>query len=297
MAALPAWPSAVAPHAVGATGLHGALERWRGRSYWTPSRSSHLPCAYRPHALLVASPAGAACLALVCASLASLRRSKGSLDRRRRRCACAALPKLPPVEGRAEQSPLAFSDMANWLSPGTLMVGRYPMLEKNKDACRRHLRRLVTEAKISTFVCVQSEVPSQLDMKRWPPGGVDVRRRRCLPYAPLARQFAKHKLHFLHEPMEDLATPGHERLETLSQDLEARAHKGERILVHCMGGRGRSNLVAGCVLARLYGLPAEEVLQRLQFGYDARNYDNCLVPETSRQRELLMSFCHRAADG
>lgn len=66
---------------------------------------------------------------------------------------------------------------------------------------------------------------------------------------------------------------------------------------HTWAGRGRSNLIAGCVLSRLYGLQGPEVAARLQFGYDARGYDNSLVPETARQRDTLRSFCEKRFGG
>ncbi|CAJ1458980.1 unnamed protein product [Effrenium voratum] len=128
-------------------------------------------------------------------------------------------------------------------------------------------------------------VPAQSELRRWPAEGLKVKGRRCLPYARTAQQFAgARKLHFLHEPLEDLEVPGSEHLHAFTNKLEARLHQGETLLVHCMGGRGRSNLVAGCLLAKLYDLPADEVEQRLQLGYESRDYDNCLVPETQRQR-------------
>lgn len=173
------------------------------------------------------------------------------------------------------------------------MVGRYPLLENNKEECQKHLRRLVSEAKITTFVCLQSEVPAQSDVRNWPPGGIKVKSRRCLPYARMAQQFAGSatKLHFLHEPLDDLEVPGNQRLHDFTNQLEERVTSGEKLLLHCMGGRGRSNLVAGCLLAQMYGLPAEEAAAVLQFAYDSRDYDNCVVPETQRQRATLQAFC------
>ncbi|CAJ1458982.1 unnamed protein product [Effrenium voratum] len=53
----------------------------------------------------------------------------------------AALRPLPKLEGGRS---LRFSSAANWLSPGHLMVGRYPMLHGKES--QGHLRQLVTEA-------------------------------------------------------------------------------------------------------------------------------------------------------
>eukprot|EP00435_Cladocopium_sp_Y103_P026470 s2850_g6.t1 len=139
-----------------------------------------------------------------------------------------------------------------------------------------------------------SKVPSQEDLRSWPLGGIDVKGRRCLPYSKMAQQLAVRKLHFVHQPVADLEVPGNEHLLAFTEDLEARAQQGEKILVHCMGGRGRSNLVAGCLLARLYDLSAQQVERRLQDGYDARNYDNCLV---NRLLQVNLAKVEQCASG
>eukprot|EP00439_Symbiodinium_sp_Y106_P041802 s1487_g5.t1 len=65
---------------------------------------------------------------------------------RRRTARRSTFQPLPSAEGDAKRSPFSFSSMANWLAPGYLMVGRYPLLENNKEECQQHLRRLVSEA-------------------------------------------------------------------------------------------------------------------------------------------------------
>eukprot|EP00439_Symbiodinium_sp_Y106_P019156 s3996_g2.t1 len=103
------------------------------------------------------------------------------------------------------------------------------------------------EAKITTFVCLQSEVPAQSDVRNWPPGGIKVKSRRCLPYARMAQQFAGSatKLHFIHEPLDDLEVPGNQRLHDFTNQLEERVTSGEKLLLHCMGGNV-------CYVSKLY---------------------------------------------
>jgi len=178
-----------------------------------------------------------------------------------------------------------------------MLVGRYPLTSPGEDEGRTLLRRLAAEANVSTFVGLQGELPPQTDPK-WPARGVQLHGRRCLPYARLAQQFALgRKLQFLHEPLEDLTAPGLEVLTALVGELAARVQSGEVLYVHCMGGRGRSGVVAACVLAELYGIGAEEALQRVQFGYDSRQYDNCASPETEQQRRVVRDFCAAAGAG
>ncbi|CAE8628520.1 unnamed protein product [Polarella glacialis] len=212
--------------------------------------------------------------------------------------ALPAASKLRPLQALdlavpATSSHLRFSKLANWVAPGHLLVGRYPLIDPDLAEGRALVRSLVTDAKVSTFVCFQEEVPPQLELAKWPEGGVKLHGRRCLPYAQLAKQFAGGRpLHFLHVPLRNLQTPGQTELSELVQELEARIREGsETLYLHCWGGRGRSATVAACLLSRLYGLAAEEALQFVQLGYDSRDYDNSPSPETERQRQLVRDFC------
>ena len=65
---------------------------------------------------------------------------------------------------------------------------------------------------------------------------------------------------------------------------------GEGVYMHCWGGRGRSGLVGACLLAKLYGLSAEEVLQRVGAAYSCRNSDDHKSPETDEQVQFVRDF-------
>lgn len=211
----------------------------------------------------------------------------------RRVVARRALKPLPRIEAAEAATALHFSRMANWLAPGHVLVGRYPLTDPDESEGRQHLRRLVAEAKVSTFVCVQSEVPPQDDLVSWS-RGVKVKGRKCLPYGRMAQQFAGgRKLNFIHEPLDDFEAPDGAHLDVVIADLDKRVQSGETLLVHCMGGRGRSACVAGCLLASLYGISADEALKRVQQGYDSRGYDDSVSPETEKQRQVLRDFCDR----
>lgn len=73
-----------------------------------------------------------------------------------------------------------FSDSANWLVPGGIMVGEYPFM--NGSTCTDHKageKRLdqALRAGITAFAGMLSELPSQYDM---PIGGV----KNFVPYKP-----------------------------------------------------------------------------------------------------------------
>lgn len=210
-------------------------------------------------------------------------------------CRCSVqlrpLPTIDEPPPAPMLSPLRFSRLANWVAPGHLLVGRYPLVDPHEAESRTHLRKLVVDAKVSTFVCLQSEVPSQNATSEWPRHGIKVRGRLCLPYAALARGWAKPgSLSFIHHPIDDRSISGPEELVALLDDLEERTRSGQVLYLHCMGGRGRSAALAGCLLRRLYALNGDDALQMVQLGYDSRQYDKSVAPETEAQRELVRSM-------
>jgi len=48
--------------------------------------------------------------------------------------------------------------------------------------------------------------------------------------------------------------------------------------------------VGACLLARMYGLSAEEALQRVQRSFDTRRDDGRPSPETPEQLQLVRDF-------
>lgn len=61
------------------------------------------------------------------------------------------------------------------------------------------------------------------------------------------------------------------RLAALLGELERRLRAGEVIYLHCWGGRGRAGTVGATLLHQLFGLDAEEALERVQRAYSTRN--------------------------
>eukprot|EP00879_Flechtneria_rotunda_P009776 GHRR01010226.1.p1 GENE.GHRR01010226.1~~GHRR01010226.1.p1 ORF type:complete len:161 (+),score=18.53 GHRR01010226.1:204-686(+) len=117
------------------------------------------------------------CQPFTCREALTLRDSK---DRRQSRVHCqpitlqastsngaVAYPPLLPCDETYE--PLhKFSDYANWLIPGTLLVGRYPYVEpsrcKSYQKGERQLEEIL-QAGINTYVSLQAEVPEQSQMR------------------------------------------------------------------------------------------------------------------------------------
>lgn len=66
------------------------------------------------------------------------------------------------------------------------------------------------------------------------------------------------------------------------------------VYLHCWGGRGRAGTVGATLLHRLYGLPAEEALERVQRAYSTRK-DPERAPAGTPFQLAPVFVCHRSA--
>lgn len=78
-------------------------------------------------------------------------------------------------------------------------------------------------------------------------------------------------------------------VEQLLSAIEEHEAAGGRIVIHCMGGIGRTGTIAGCYLARR-GLPYETILSTL-----VRVRQDPLCPENDAQKRYIRSFCQPVA--
>lgn len=240
----------------------------------------------------------------------------------------SALPRLTPLNANYE-SQAAFSAYANWLLPGRLMAGRYPYVEPSRCATYEQGEAQVEAivlAGATVFVSLQEELPPQKDMTIGgangylpykavvelmaaahtppPPGAVvnGVRNPKLDQFLPKRRReaapevlqyFQKESVSFVHWPL-----PAHPTLQQLSEvvsDLQQRLAKGEAVYLHGAGGRGRVGVVGACVLVAMYGMSADEAIERVQRASDTRrDGGDGMSPETEEQRQLVRQFAAQA---
>ena len=97
-----------------------------------------------------------------------------------------------------------------------------------------------------------------------------------LPAAAAARG-----IELLHRPIRDVSVPTLDDARSLVRELIARRDKP--IVIHCIGGLGRTGVMAGCLLRALDVAP-EEALRRLVAARGKR------CPETPEQRRFVTDF-------
>jgi protein-tyrosine phosphatase len=89
---------------------------------------------------------------------------------------------------------------------------------------------------------------------------------------------------FISFPIPDTETPASKTATLeLAQRLAIMVKAGKGVAIHCLGGIGRSSLIAACVLAIL-GIGPEEAFRLI------RKSRGCDVPQTAEQKEWVYGF-------
>lgn len=94
----------------------------------------------------------------------------------------------------------------------------------------------------------------------------------------------KYGINFIHFPIEDRGLPtNQEATKHLVQTLQQRLHAGEKVVVHCRMGIGRSSIIAGAVLLK-NDLTADTIFDKIS---QVRQLN---VPDTQGQVNWLKQF-------
>ena len=97
--------------------------------------------------------------------------------------------------------------------------------------------------------------------------------------------------HVLHAPVEDYCLCGKETLREILLFLKESDFKGEPVVVHCAGGRGRTGFVHAAWLVYGRGFSIEEALEAVK--RMGRNPYEAIESGTAKEEELyeLLRFC------
>ena len=193
-----------------------------------------------------------------------------------------------------------FSEQANWLIPNHVLVGEAPI-----EPSHRHAIRHV--AKCTIQVCLQAEAVFPLssvveyeslggyrDIPEVPVMPQDVDLMQKSDENDTAKDLLEKIFHYGIRDMDVAASLS--SLEELVQRLVKEMENGEVLYIHCKAGKGRTGLIAACLLIVCYPtMQAEEALKRVSAYCAVREIEDreeCmyLSPETEEQRQQVIDF-------
>lgn len=99
----------------------------------------------------------------------------------------------------------------------------------------------------------------------------------------LRRLYEQQGLQVLQMPVPDLQVPDRAALEDTLGAVGRALESGQRLVVHCHAGLGRTGLFAACLAKRLFGMPGSQALSWV------RQYIPGAV-ETDEQERFILNF-------
>jgi len=193
---------------------------------------------------------------------------------------------------------------SNWVVPGKLIAGAFPGYISDLETERALIKILNTG--VSKFVCMQEEYNIAIKEEDWRKN-LHVRASVVRPYfADVQRIMENKSIHptlntdvvnmtFDHCPIKDCSTVADEIVFNLAKDLVKAIYDGEVIYLHCWGGHGRTGIMVCLMLHLMYGLTANEALERCQFLHDIRKMPIIVSsPQTFSQKDQVRRIIYNS---
>ncbi|ORA38316.1 serine/threonine protein phosphatase [Mycobacterium aquaticum] len=143
------------------------------------------------------------------------------------------------------------------------------------------------EADAKVRVLVEAGVDSVIDLT--------TDQDRLTPYRErldAAAETAGRTVRYFAHPIPDFGVLDHAGYDAILARIHAELDAGRTVYVHCLGGKGRTGTVIGCLLAES-GLSYDDVIARIaELRSGTRKADDP-CPENTAQHDMLRARCRR----
>jgi protein tyrosine/serine phosphatase len=160
-----------------------------------------------------------------------------------------------------------------WVLPGKLLAGEYPG-SVDGPLTRRRLRWLL-DAGINRFIDLTE--PGEAGLKSYLMELMDEAGKEGAP------------VEHTRFPVPDMDVPSSDQMKHILDALDNSIKAGERVYVHCYGGKGRTGTVVGCYLVR-HGKGGEAALQQITSLRKDISHSGEQSPETQEQRDMVRNW-------
>ena len=114
-----------------------------------------------------------------------------------------------------------------------------------------------------------------------------------VPYAPLLKSIAEESgltVTIERMPLRDFSVPSRSEMRRILDCIDAKNAARQAVFVHCLGGIGRTGMVAGCYLLRHALANRHNLLQEIRQLLQNTLYRHKQSPETTEQVEFVLSW-------
>lgn len=165
------------------------------------------------------------------------------------------------------------TDDSNYLIPKRVLMTRYPFKkyfnpknEEHYEQAVEKVKKLLIDSQIDVFVNLQKKNEKIMMSPDYKEFILKTRDELEKEYKEIPS-----KIDFYDWEIEDMKTSTLEATKKWIKILIELYKKGKNILIHCMGGHGRTGLIAGCFIGALYpDLKYSEILKFVQAAHSCR---------------------------
>lgn len=178
---------------------------------------------------------------------------------------------------------------SNWVIYPNLLIGGNPSTHSATIHNLLFQEDPVTGEDISrtTIVCLMGEFGN---IKKYS------ERSYCNQMYTKIRSSGRRPIECIYFPIHDFETTEVDPLVNLVTEIKRRILSGERVLLHCRGGHGRTGMVIIPLVAAIYQLPFDKASAWVKDSYDASNRGQSWqwrLPETREQKNLAKAVTNR----
>lgn len=159
---------------------------------------------------------------------------------------------------------------SNWVIDGKLLASSYPIPPECDILTSVNL---YTKIGINIFISLQSEAEIKHKLSD----------RDYVPHLPSS-------VIFIRAPIPDRKVVDDQTALQLRDLILNLIYQGKRVMVHCLGGKGRTGTILGLVIAKYYNLDYNQTVQRLKQSYAQRCFKSGKrrsMPQTRVQFDQL----------
>ena len=176
---------------------------------------------------------------------------------------------LPPIDEVKKEDYYGPIGESNLVIPGSLIVGAFPGSAYDTENTNNLIN--ILNCGITMFVCMQLEYNPDAPEYMWRTTGKSIR-----PYFKDVQKIMENKHEyasliaetgmptFVHCPIRDCSIVADDVVFNLAIKLAQAIRDGEILYLHCWGGHGRTGVVVCLILHLLYGLTADEAIERCE---------------------------------